>query len=289
MWVYQKEEHPAELLQCSARNALILPDKPLTTPEEQQQPAEQDTGTASAPTRLAYKAQAKPRGAAKAAPLIEHTKQQPVVRQGEQRPDRLSRTRLFPASRDCLLLAAAYLLGTFSAGLLQALCNAGELDVLGAYIKNWQQLFAAKSAAQAVGLFGAELLTVLGALSVLLVLGLSAVGPLPIYLFVMLYGTGAGLLLTQLTAGISGWQLLLTALLSGAPTAAATGVLCLFGASALRVSNRLHIFSFGKREEPLPHSIGAPLLLGQFALSGLAFLPLCGAAVCMAYLSAQLG
>lgn len=104
----------------------------------------------------------------------------------------------FQASRDCILLAAAYLFGTLMAGVLQALCDAEEMETLAYYLDCWRGVFAASSAAQAVGLFGAELAVVLGAAAVFLLLGLSAVGPLPIFLFAMLYGTGSGLLSAQL-------------------------------------------------------------------------------------------
>ena len=104
----------------------------------------------------------------------------------------------FQASRDCILLAAAYLFGTLMAGVLQALCDAEEMETLAYYLDCWRGVFAASSAAQAVGLFGAELAVVLGAAAVFLLLGLSAVGPLPIFLFTMLYGTGSGLLSAQL-------------------------------------------------------------------------------------------
>lgn len=192
-------------------------------------------------------------------------------------------------SQDCILLAAAYLLGTFAAGILQARCDAGEAEMLAYYLQCWQSLFAIQSAAQVAGLFAAELATVLSALTVLLLLGLSALGALPIYLFAMLYGTGMGLLSMQLLSGLGWKRLLLVGVLSGVPTALAAGVLCLFGASALRVSSRLHALSFragnGERGGPT----GGRLLLGQFALACGAFLPLCGGATCLAYLANHLG
>ena len=113
-------------------------------------------------------------------------------------PQKASRRKPFQASRDCILLAAAYLFGTLMAGVLQALCDAEEMETLAYYLDCWRGVFAASSAVQAVGLFGAELAVVLGAAAVFLLLGLSAVGPLPIFLFAMLYGTGSGLLSAQL-------------------------------------------------------------------------------------------
>ena len=95
------------------------------------------------------------------------------------------------------------------AGVLQALCDAEEMETLAYYLDCWRGVFAASSTAQAVGLFGAELTVVLGAAAVFLLLGLSAVGPLPIFLFAMLYGTGSGLLSAQLLNGLGAKQLVL--------------------------------------------------------------------------------
>lgn len=199
------------------------------------------------------------------------------------------RKHLSRPSRDCILLVAAYLLGTFAAGILQARCDAGEAEMLTYYLQCWQNLFAVQNASQVAGLFAAELATVWGGLTVLLLLGLSAFGALPIYLFAMLYGAGMGLLSVQLLSDL-GWKpLLLVGLFSGVPTALAAGVLCLFGASALRVSSRLHAFSFGHTEKSRGASPGARLLVGQFALACGAFLPLCGGATCLAYLANHLG
>ena len=96
-------------------------------------------------------------------------------------PQKAPRRKPFQASRDCILLAAAYLFGTLMAGVLQALCDAEEMETLAYYLDCWRGVFAASSAAQAVELFGAELAVVLGAAAVFLLLGLSAVGPLPIF------------------------------------------------------------------------------------------------------------
>ena len=192
-------------------------------------------------------------------------------------------------SRGCALLAAAYLLGTFAAGILQARCDAGEAEMLAYYLQCWQSLFAVQSASQVVRLFAAELLTALGALTVLLLLGLSALGALPIYLFAMLYGAGMGLLSAQLLSGLGWKRFLLMGLLSSVPTALAAGVLCLFGAAALQVSSRLHAVSFGAAGKSRGAALGARRLLGQFAWACGAFLPLSGGAVCLAYLANHLG
>ena len=203
------------------------------------------------------------------------------------------RRKPFHASRDCILLAAAYIFGTLMAGVLQALCDAEEMETLAYYLSCWRSVFAASSPAQAVGLFGAELAVVLGAAAVFLLLGLSAVGPLPIFLFAMLYGTGSGLLSAQLLTELGWKQRLLFLVTANLPTALAAGALCLFGASALQVSSRIHAFSFGKgKGSTTPHAAGAQLLLGQFALLAVCLCPLCGAAtglVCLANRLMQIG
>lgn len=202
-------------------------------------------------------------------------------------PQKAPRRKPFQASRDCILLAAAYLFGTLMAGVLQALCDAEEMETLAYYLDCWRGVFAASSTAQAVGLFGAELAVVLGAAAVFLLLGLSAVGPLPIFLFAMLYGTGSGLLSAQLLNSLGAKQLVLFLLTASLPTALAAGALCLFGASALQVSSRIHAFSFGRggKGNGSLHPAGARLLVGQFALLAVCLCPLCGAAtglVCLA-------
>ena len=159
------------------------------------------------------------------------------------------------------------------------------------YLDCWRGVFAASSTAQAVGLFGAELAVVLGAAAVFLLLGLSAVGPLPIFLFAMLYGTGSGLLSAQLLNSLGAKQLVLFLLTASLPTALAAGALCLFGASALQVSSRIHAFSFGRGDKG-SHPAGARLLVGQFALLAVCLCPLCGAAtglVCLANRLMQAG
>lgn len=206
-------------------------------------------------------------------------------------PQKAPRRKPFQASRDCILLAAAYLFGTLMAGVLQALCDAEEMETLAYYLDCWRGVFAASSTAQAVGLFGAELAVVLGAAAVFLLLGLSAVGPLPIFLFAMLYGTGSGLLSAQLLDSLGAKQLVLFLLTASLPTALAAGALCLFGASALQVSSRIHAFSFGRGDKG-SHPAGARLLVGQFALLAVCLCPLCGAAtglVCLANRLMQAG
>ena len=266
MWVYQEKDAGTSLLkpmlsaplgeETSRKETTLSPDERPSERPTEAFPTRLPAGTAELPRRKTPKA--------------------------------------FSASRDCILLAAAYLFGTLMAGVLQALCDAEEMETLAYYLSCWRSVFAVSSASQAVGLFGAELAVVLGAAAVFLLLGLSAVGPLPIFLFAMLYGTGSGLLSAQLLTGLGSKQLVLFLLTASLPTALAAGALCLFGASALQVSSRIHAFSFGKggKGSGLPHPAGARLLVGQFALLAVCLCPLCGAAtglVCLANRLMQAG
>ena len=195
------------------------------------------------------------------------------------------------ATQDCWLLAAAFLVGCTAAGVLQAVCDARQTELLQYYLEAWQRLFAPGSMQGAVQLFGMEYLTLGLVVSLFLVLGLSALGPVMIFGNMMLYGLGSGLLMVQLcTAG--GWKAILPALLwTGLPAAAASGCLCFFGACALQVSSRIHAFSFGRGDKG-SHPAGARLLVGQFALLAVCLCPLCGAAtglVCLANRLMQAG
>ena len=188
------------------------------------------------------------------------------------------------ATRDCWLLAAAFLLGSSAAGVLQAVCDARQAELLRYYLEAWQGMFAPGSMQGTVQLFSMEYLALGLVVSLFLVLGLSALGPIMIFGSMMLYGLGSGLLMVQLcTAG--GWKTVLLALLwTGLPAAAASGCLCFFGACALQVSSRIHAFSFGRGDKG-SHPAGARLLVGQFALLAVCLCPLCGAAtglVCLA-------
>ena len=123
--------------------------------------------------------------------------------------------------------------------------------------------------------------------SLFLVLGLSALGPIMIFGSMMLYGLGSGLLMVQLcTAG--GWKTVLLALLwTGLPAAAASGCLCFFGACALQVSSRIHAYSFRKHSGGQARP-GVQALLGQYLLTMVVLLPLCGAAAGLSYLGSRL-
>ena len=114
-------------------------------------------------------------------------------------------------SRETILLAAAYLLGTFLAGV-----------------------------------------------AAVLFLGLSALGPLPIFLFTMLYGTGSGLLSSRLLVDLNPRTAFVLLCVCGIPASLAAGTLCTFGASALQVSGRLCSAAFGS---VCPDAVSAPATL----------------------------
>jgi hypothetical protein len=161
---------------------------------------------------------------------------------------------------------------------------AGELETLDYYLGCWRTSFAAETAAQTMGLFRTELLTASGALTVLLLLGLSAIGSLPIFCFLILYGAGAGMLSFQLLTNLNWKALLVYSAASGLPTALAAGCLCLFGALALQVSGKIQRCSFGTSL----YSAGAWSLVGQFVRTLFLLLPICGAATGMLYLCGQM-
>lgn len=160
-----------------------------------------------------------------ALPTVPETAPEPV----EQLP---SKEPCIPAkrhaTRDCWLLAAAFLLGSSAAGVLQAVCDARQAELLRYYLEAWQGMFAPGSMQGTVQLFSMEYLALGLVVSLFLVLGLSALGPIMIFGSMMLYGLGSGLLMVQLcTAG--GWKTMLSALLrTGLPAAAASGLSVFF-------------------------------------------------------------
>ena len=165
-----------------------------------------------------------------------------------QQPERLHR-RMRHASRDCCLLAAAFLLGTAAAGALQAVCDASQQEMLSYFLQCWCGLFSVSAPTSAAGLFCAEYAALAAVATLLLLLGLSAVG-------------------------------------LGIPAACAAGCLCMFGASALQVSGRIRAYSFRKTAGQA--CSGARELMGQYLLVIVVFLPLCGAATGVAYLSGKI-
>ena len=188
--------------------------------------------------------------------------------------------------RACAALAAAYLFGTLLSGAALALCRAGEQAFFSAWMDSWASLFVLDGPGAVWTLFGAEYLTVALGAGLLLLAGLSAAGPVLIYLFAMLFGLGVGAAGLQLLLS-AGWQSALPGLLlGGAPAAAAVTALCLFGASALAVSSRLQQAAFGRQAAPAPGTARA--LLVQYLALNLLFLPLCGVSTALACLAGQL-
>ena len=200
------------------------------------------------------------------------------------KPIRTARGQEIP--RACAALAASYLFGTLLSGVVLSLCRPGELAFLSVYLEHWAELFVLDEPGAVWTLFGAEYLTVAGGAAILLLLGLSAFGPVMIHLFAMLFGLGVGAAGLQLLLS-AGWQSALPGLLlGGAPAAAAVTALCLFGASALAVSSRLQQAAFGRQAAPVPGTARA--LLVQYLALNLLFLPLCGVSTALACLAGQL-
>lgn len=199
---------------------------------------------------------------------------------------RRARGRRQDLARECAILAASYLFGALLSGVALALGSGDEQAFLSAYLDNWSRLFTLDEPGAVWTLFGAEYLTAAGSATLLLLLGLSAFGPVMIHLFAMLFGMGVGVVSLQLFL-TSGWRhALLGLVLSGAPTAAAVAGLCLFGASALQVSGRLQRAAFGRQE--LPPLTGARGLLAQYLVLNVLFLPVCGVSTALACLAGQL-
>lgn len=217
-----------------------------------------------------------------ALPTVPETAPEPVGQLPQKEPCIPSKRH---APRDCWLLAAAFLLGSSAAGVLQAVCDARQAELLRYYLEAWQGLFAPGSLQGAVQLFGMEYLALGLVVSLFLALGLSALGPVMIFGSMMLYGLGSGLLMVQLCTG---WKAILPALLwTGLPAAAASGCLCFFGACALQVSSRIHAYSFRKHPGGQARP-GVQALMGQYLLTMVVLLPLCGAAAGLSYLGSRL-
>lgn len=209
----------------------------------------------------------------------------PPVRTG---PMNRPRRTAGQATRDCILLAAAYLLGTLAAGVLQALCDAAEQETLQYFLQCWCGMFLLDGTRGAAALFGTEYLAGAGVATALLLLGFSAFGPVPIFFFMMLYGTGIGLLATQLAEGITRRTFAAYVLVAGLPAALAAACICMFGASALQVCSRLQRFSFARQGGAVGTGAGAQGLLGQYVLVMVLFVPLSGAAAGLVVLANQL-
>lgn len=250
MWVYQPQ--------------ILLPEKAA--------PPEHPVHTISCPVQLPEKSPE---------PSAQEAVEQAAAPKPPQPVRRSGRKRRQP-TRDCWMLAAAFLLGTAAAGWIQAMCDAQQLELLAYYLKVWQDLFAVPDFHGAARLFCAEYAALTVAATLLLWLGLSALGPALIFLFSMVYGLGSGLLFSRVFSGTGWTATVLLLLLTAVPGACAAACLCVFGASALQVSGRIRAYSFLHQGG---HAVcGARTLLGQYILTLVALLPLCGAATAAAYL-----
>lgn len=188
--------------------------------------------------------------------------------------------------RNCVLLAGSYLFGSLLAGFMLDLCHTSELETLSAYLANWSNIFILNGPGSVWKLFRAEYLTIASGATVLLLLGLSALGTVPIHLFAMLFGLGIGMVQLQLFLQ-TGWKNTILALFfTGIPTAAAVTCLCLFGASALVVSGGLQKTAFGKKG--YCSGSGARRLAGQYLVLNVLFAPICGVSTALVCLFHQL-
>lgn len=176
--------------------------------------------------------------------------------------------------------AIAVLSGAAAAGVIRALCSAFQLEWMNAYLNLWLSSFTAPDT-HALNLFAAEYFTLAGAATFLLLSGFSAFGPVMISFFLMLYGTGSGLLMLQLLDGASLTEKLLVVLFTAFPSAVATGCLCLLASAAMCVSGRIREYSF-RKNIPVQDRPDTGVLVRQYAFVLVLIVPLCGAAAGMA-------
>jgi hypothetical protein len=191
-------------------------------------------------------------------------------------------------SRKSLLLVAAYGFGAVLAGVLQARGGGNLQTVLGLYLQNFADLLALRSAKGAVTLFGTQYFSLLAAVTLLLMAGLCAFGPLLICLFVIFYGVGVGTVGLQLLLQANWSQAALVLLFWGLPVSLAAACLCTFGSSALGVGLRLQTAAFGGKSDTRIAS-STKRLVGQYLFWAVLLLPLCGVATALLYLLGGLG
>lgn len=189
--------------------------------------------------------------------------------------------------KDCWLLAGAFLLGSASAGILRAFCEQDPQDWMQFYLQSWQSLFTVTDAHAAAALFGVEYLTLAASATMLLLLGFSALGPVLIFLFSMLYGLGNGTLFAQIFSGLSLQKEALLFLLVPLPAAVAAAGLCLLGASALQVSARIRAYSFFP-SAAVRTTAGPAVLVRNYLLTLMLFLPLCGVSAALTGIGSRL-
>lgn len=293
---FSEEEAPRAAPQRAAGAVQTDARAPLSSvPDKSAQPAAvRGAKRLNAPDAAVWSAE----GSASAGPVPAWQAAQPTAVQDAKAPDArianaqpagkraelsaVPRRRAGQATRDCLLLAAAYLFGTALSGVMQSLCEARELDMLSYYLQSWGALFALRDARSAVALFSAQYFSAMGAVTLLLLFGLCAFGPVLIFLFTMLYGVGAGIVSLQLLLQHTLAQYAAYLVFWGVPAAAMAVCMCFFGSTALQVSVRLQHTAFGRRQA-VPIASSARLLLGQYFLIGILLLPVCGVAAALLY------
>lgn len=230
----------------------------------------------------------KPQAAVTALPVAEP---EPILLQNKtSSPHVVAKTRQLGGNhlvkRNYGLLAAAFLLGTAAAGWLCAVCDARQLELLQYYLQSWNALFTVSGSSTITMLFCTEYLTLAGSATALVLFGFSALGPVLVFLFAMLYGLGSGTLLVQASTGVSVKQMLAIMVMS-APAAAAVLCLCSLGAAALQVSGHIRAYSF------LPAGTGQArcgvgTLVTRYLLTMVLLLPLCGLATAFACIGSKL-
>jgi hypothetical protein len=224
-----------------------------------------------------------PRSAQEAAvqPVSSPISERPAANPAE--PVRRGSAGIASLSRKSLLLVAAYGFGAVLAGVLQARGSGHMQTVLGLYLQNFADLLALRSAKGAVTLFGTQYFSLLAAVTLLLMAGLCAFGPLLICLFVIFYGVGVGTVGLQLLLQADRPQAALLLLFWGLPVSLAAACLCAFGSSALGVGLRLQNAAFGGKSDTRIAS-STKSLVGQYLFWAILLLPLCGVATALLYL-----
>lgn len=285
MWVYQGKAGPEKSSAAPAQRQEKAVDLRFSEEEAPRAAPQRAAGAvqtdARAPLSSVLDKPAQPAAVQNAkAPDARIANAQPAGKRAEL--SAVPRRRAGQATRDCLLLTAAYLFGTALSGVMQSLCEARELDMLSYYLQSWGALFALRDARSAVALFSAQYFSAMGAVTLLLLFGLCAFGPVLIFLFTMLYGVGAGIVSLQLFLQHTLAQYAAYLVFWGVPAAAMAVCMCFFGSTALQVSVRLQHTAFGRRQV-VPIASSARLLLGQYFLIGILLLPVCGVAAALLY------
>ena len=103
----------------------------------------------------------------------------------------------------------------------------------------------------------------------------------------MLYGLGNGTLFAQIFSGLSLQKEALLFLLVPLPAAVAAAGLCLLGASALQVSARIRAYSFFP-SAAVRTTAGPAVLVRNYLLTLMLFLPLCGVSAALAGIGSRL-